>query len=107
MKKAVGSIALGYFEGGKLKYAGRSGTGFTAEAAREMWARLDALRVAAPPFDGKLSSEERRGAIWVEPKFVAEIEFRGWTGDGRLRHAAYMGHRQDQTEHGVAIEMAQ
>ena len=40
---AVGALVLGYFERGKLRYAGRTGTGFTHEIARELYRKLKAL----------------------------------------------------------------
>ena len=56
-------------------YAGRSGTGYTMEDARDLWKKLQPLRRDTPAF-GKLPDEERgRKGIWVEPKLVAEVEF--------------------------------
>ncbi|MGO4670652.1 hypothetical protein [Bosea sp. 2RAB26] len=37
----------------------------------------------------------RKGTRWVPPALVAEIEFRGWTTDGKLRHASYKGLREE------------
>ena len=74
LKGAIGALVLGYNEGGKLHYAGRSGTGYTMETARDLWKKLQPLRRADPAF-GKIPEEERgRKGIWVEPKLVAEID---------------------------------
>ena len=47
-RRVVGSLALGYFDKGKLVYAGRVGSGFSASVAEDLWRRLDAIRLDAP-----------------------------------------------------------
>ncbi|MDB5513168.1 MAG: ligase, partial [Enterovirga sp.] len=103
--RAVGSLVLGYYESGKLKHAGRSGTGFTADSARAIWRKLDAAARPTSPFGDRLTAAERRGVVWVEPVLAAEIEFRGWTGEGRLRHAAFKGLREDKNPADIVREM--
>ena len=104
VKRAIGSLVLGYFEKGRLVYAGRSGTGFTAELARDLFKRLDALKTGEPPFAGKLTADQRRGAVWVRPELVGEVEFRGWTADKVVRHAAFKGLREDKSADDVVQE---
>ena len=104
---AVGALVLGFYERGKLHYAGRSGTGFTHELARTLYRKLTALKTAKTPFE-TVPPEERgvRKPIWVEPKIVVEVDFHGWTHGGRVRQASFQGVREDKTAKDVVREKA-
>ncbi|MGZ3218156.1 DNA ligase D [Paracoccus sp. T5] len=103
-RNAVGSLILGYQDGGKLVHAGRVGTGFTQKVAADLYRRLDKMSRKTSPFDAKLSAEEAREAVFVRPELVAEVEFRAWTASGAIRHAAFRGLREDREAQEVVRE---
>ena len=103
-KKAIGSLLLGYHDGRKLIHAGRVGTGFSRKIAEDLFTQLSAIDADEAPFDGKLSAEAKRGAHFVEPKLVAEVEFRSWTADGNVRHASFRGMREDKKASEIVRE---
>ncbi|RUM25869.1 DNA ligase D [Rhizobium vallis] len=106
MKNAIGSLAMGYHENGELKHVGRVGTGYTVATAQLLYERLSHLTQTETSFDDKLTSEERRGLIYVKPQLVAEVEFSAWSADGNLRHAAFRGLREDKPAKDVTRETA-
>jgi bifunctional non-homologous end joining protein LigD len=100
----IGALLVGYFEDGRaLRYAGRVGTGFTDRTLGELGEKLGPLRCDQPPFDPvpKLP----RNAVFVEPRLVAEIEFREWTSDGVMRAPSYKGLRDDKPAVAVGREV--
>ncbi|HYE00331.1 MAG TPA: DNA ligase D, partial [Alphaproteobacteria bacterium] len=84
-------------------YAGKVGTGFNAEAGRALLARLQGLERAEAAF-AHVPSAGRRGAHWVAPNLVCEIEFLAWTEDGLLRHPSFQGLREDKPAEAVVRE---
>jgi len=105
--RAVGALVLGFYERGKLRYAGRTGTGFTRDTARSLFRKLMTFKRDKTPFE-TVPAEERgvRKPIWVEPKMVVEVDFHGWTHGDRVRQASFQGVREDKVAKDVVREKA-
>ncbi len=99
----VGALLLGYYKNKKLIYAGRTGTGFTQKTHRKLRDQLEKLRCIAKPFD-EIPMEALKGAIWVKPQLVAQVNFATWTADNLLRQASFKGLREDKPANEVRLE---
>lgn len=98
----LGALLVGHFEDGRLRYAGKVGTGFTHATLHELSQRLAPLVRETSPFEYEKAIP--RTATWVEPELVAQIAFMEWTADGRLRHPSFLGLRFDKPARDVARE---
>jgi bifunctional non-homologous end joining protein LigD len=101
-RRRLGALLVGYYEGRKLRYAGKVGTGFDDATLDRLGDRLQRLERDSSPLDGERPRE--RGVHWVRPELVAEIGFTEWTRDGRLRHPRYLGLRTDKPAREVVRE---
>jgi DNA ligase D-like protein (predicted ligase) len=100
----LGALLLGYYDHGRLRYAGKVGTGFTHETLRQLAAQLAPLRRSGSPFSEQVKEQN---PAWVEPKLIAQVGFTEWTRDGRLRHPRFLGLREDKSAKEVVREQAQ
>jgi bifunctional non-homologous end joining protein LigD len=98
----LGALLVGHFEGDRLRYAGKVGTGFTRATLHELSDRLAPLVCETSPFAPDTGIP--RAATWVEPELVAQIAFMEWTSDGRLRHPSFLDLRVDKSPQEVVRE---
>jgi bifunctional non-homologous end joining protein LigD len=89
----LGSLLLAVFDGDRLRYAGNVGTGFTHAFLADLLASLAELEVDEPQFEG---APRLRGARFVRPELVCEVEYLRWTEDGKLRASSFKGLRPDK-----------
>jgi bifunctional non-homologous end joining protein LigD len=101
-RQRLGAILVGYYEDGKLRYAGKVGTGFDQRTLRMLGDELEHRERPASPFE---LGDPPRNARWAEPKLVAEIGFAEWTRDGKLRQPRYQGLRDDKSAREVVREV--
>lgn len=88
-----GALLVGAYDGKRLRYAGKVGTGFSERTLDDLMRRFRPLRRPTPPF---ADPPRERDVTWIEPKLVAQVGFTEWTGDGRLRHPVFLGLREDK-----------
>jgi len=97
------SLLLGVQEGEGLRYAGRVGSGFDAQAFADLAPRLEGLARRTSPF-ADLPRDIARDARFVTPKLVAQASFAEFTADGHVRHAVFRGLREDKPAKEVRRE---
>jgi ATP-dependent DNA ligase len=104
---SVDALLVGYYEGRRLRFAGKVKAGFVAHTRRELFRELQPLHTVQCPFvnlpdsrssrwGGGVTAEEMREMQWVRPGVVVQVRFVEWTAEGRLRHAAFVGLRSDK-----------
>jgi bifunctional non-homologous end joining protein LigD len=99
----LGALLVGYYDGrGRLRYAGKVGTGYSDAVLRDLGGRLAAIEQGEPPF--ATDQLPRTAVHWVRPELVAQIGFTEVTGDGKLRHPRILGLRSDKDPRDVVLE---
>jgi len=89
----LGALLVGYWDGGKLRYASHVGSGFNGNSLSQVQEKLLPLKRSACPFVEK--PESNGPTVWVEPEVVAEVKFQNWTDDGHLRAPVFLRLRDD------------
>jgi len=88
-----GALLVGMFDGPKLRFVGKVGTGYTQDTLRDLGAKLRRLKTDLSPFD---PAPRMKDATWVRPELVGQLAYQEWTADGKLRQPAFLGLRTDK-----------
>jgi bifunctional non-homologous end joining protein LigD len=100
----ISNLVLGYYREGRLRFAGKVGTGFSLADARTLKRRFTPARRDASPFADRVPVRGHERITWLEPSFVAQVAFAGWTDDGRVRAPVFLGLREDKDASQVTRE---
>ncbi len=100
-RKYFGALLLGQYDGKKLQYIGKCGTGFTESTLKDLYTKLESLFTAKSPLDEKIPIRDK--IQWVNPKVVCQVKFSEWTQDQHLRHPVYLGIRIDKKAEEVFL----
>jgi bifunctional non-homologous end joining protein LigD len=114
-RKYFGALLVGYYDKGKLHFAGKVGTGFTGEALAALFKKFQPQRRERPSFvdlpsksGGRwgqgLTPGEIKKCTWINPVLVAQVKFAEWTRDNKLRAPVYLGLREDKKAKDVIRE---
>jgi bifunctional non-homologous end joining protein LigD len=90
--EGVGALLIGQYDGRRLAFSGRVGTGFSHALAIDLQRRLEATTQRDCPFDPHPGPTERQ-AIWVKPTLRCAVAYAERTVEGRLRHPKFVGLR--------------
>ena len=111
------SLLVGYYDGKQLVCAGKVRSGFTPRLRAQVFEGIRGLHAARCPFANLpsvrsghwgegITADEMQLLTWVKPQRVVEVSFAEWTRDGSLRHAAFIGLRDDKRAKDVRREAA-
>ncbi|HVG61581.1 MAG TPA: DNA ligase D [Hyalangium sp.] len=99
--KEIGALLVGVNGPDGYHDVGKIGTGFDTKMRYQLREMLERIRVDKPV---AVDAKKRPGAVWVKPKYIAQVHFTEWTNDGRLRHPVFQGLRTDKKPEEVVRE---
>jgi DNA ligase D-like protein (predicted ligase) len=113
--KRLELLLVGYFEKGKLLFAGKVHQGLNPANRRALFKVLEPLHTGKCLFANLPTSktgqwgegvpaEEMGDYVWLRPEIVAQIKFAEWTKGGVLRHAEFVALRDDMEPRKVVRE---
>ena len=111
----VDALVVGYYEGRQLRFAAKVQAGLTPHTRRDLAERLRPWHTGRCPFTelptrtsgrfgGGIPANDMAEMQWVRPRLVAQLRFVEWTNEGHLRHAAFLGLREDKATRAVVRE---
>ncbi|HEX4262712.1 MAG TPA: non-homologous end-joining DNA ligase [Verrucomicrobiae bacterium] len=116
MRSHFGALLVGYYQGKKLMFAAKVGTGFDQRLLKSLHQKFQKLGRRDCPFANLpeqagqfgrgLTASEMKRCTWLNPKLVGEIRFAEWTRDDHLRQPAFLGLREDKRADEVVRERA-
>lgn len=112
-----GAILVGTFDGARLLYAGKVGSGYDHARLKSLHEEFlrrrtpvcpfaDLPRERKPRFGAGMTAREMREVTWLKPELVCQVRFTEWTDDGLLRHPVFLGLREDKRAKDVVREAA-
>lgn len=110
--KLFSALLMGVYSNGKLQYLGKVGTGFTQKSKQELLHQFEELHIEKSPFIGvpdvnkasRFKNATKDLVQWLSPKLVAEIRYASLTADGLMRHASFVGLRDDKSPKDIKLE---
>jgi bifunctional non-homologous end joining protein LigD len=113
--KNFDALVIGYYEGSQLMYAARTRNGFTPASRAELFKKFKPLEIDQCPFANLpekkagrwgqgLTASKMAECRWLKPHYVGQFEFVEWTPENHLRHARFVGLREDKTAREVRRE---
>jgi len=101
---SFGALLVGAIDGGELRWVGQVGTGFTQKMLEQLMEQLTPLARDGPPIDDP-ALRKLKGATFVEPELVCEVEYLEYTkSTGKMRAPSFRGLRPDKTPDESVLE---
>jgi bifunctional non-homologous end joining protein LigD len=100
-----GALLVGAYDDGELLWIGQVGTGFTRATLDRVLEALEPLRRPTPPIDDPELARVR-GATFVEPQVVCEVEYLEITkSTKKMRAPSFKGLRDDKAPEETVLEL--
>jgi bifunctional non-homologous end joining protein LigD len=99
-RKYFGALLLGAYEGGRLHYVGKVGTGFDRKSLAALHQKFRPLVTARSAL---VDPPREKGVVFLAPRLIAQISFQEWTADQKLRQPVYLGLRDDKRPRDVLL----
>lgn len=101
-RKFFGSLILGVYENGSLRYVGHAGSGFNHAVQQDLARMMKPLETGHSPFQENIHTNAP--VTWLKPELVCNIKFAEWTKEGYMRYPVFIGMRKDKSANEVARE---
>lgn len=100
--QVLSALILGYYNNKELVFVGKVGVGLTEKDKLALASKFKKVLRKTCPF---LNAPKVKNAVWISPKFVAEIEFAEITKENLLRQPKFLGLRTDKKANDVVLEI--